>query len=296
MDECFNILNQQSQYIKLTRETPNDGWLAYLNTQIHLSNGLIKVKWYRKASAKNIIVHAESAHPTAVKRAVVRNMFKTANQVCTGEAERQESLRLARHIAKSDGYTTPQRPRKRPVTNSNISNANKLPLCLPFVSDEATAELRRCLVRAQLQNDVILVNIPNDNIKNKQLVRNRLYDRQCITTNCVVCPYGKDGDCSQTGVIYEVKCLTCNALYIGETGRVLSVRIKEHLASKRHGSLVSALGKHRHDEHDGADFDVMCTILAYEPEISARKLLEAFWISVRNPKMNNRNECLAITI
>ena len=268
--------------------------MAYLNTQIHLHNGLIRVKWYRKASAKNIILHAKSAHPTAVKRAVVRNMFKTATQVCTGEAERQESVRLARSIANSNGYSTPQHPRKRPCTYSNISKANKLPLCLPFVSDEATAELRRCLVRAQLQNDVILVNIPNDNIK-KQLVRNRLYDRQCITTNCVVCPYGKNGDCSQTGVIYEIKCLTCNAVYIGETGRVLGVRIKEHLASKKRGSLVSALGKHRHDEHDGLDFNVMCKILAYEPEISARKLLEAFWISVRNPKMNNRNECLAIT-
>ncbi|EYC43981.1 hypothetical protein Y032_0475g2123 [Ancylostoma ceylanicum] len=80
MDECFNILNQQSQHIKLTREKPKDGWLAYLNTQINLSKGSFKVKWYRKASSKNIIMHAKSAHPTAAKRAIVRNMFRTASQ------------------------------------------------------------------------------------------------------------------------------------------------------------------------------------------------------------------------
>ncbi|EYC29564.1 hypothetical protein Y032_0006g3039 [Ancylostoma ceylanicum] len=221
-------------------------------------------------------------------------MFRSASQVCTGEAERQESLRLASSIAVGNGYLTPLRRRKSTVAISDIPPASKLPLCLPFVSDAASTELRKCIVRAQLQNDVVLVNIPNDNIK-KQLVRNRLYHRQCITNQCVVCPYGKEGDCSQTGVIYQIQCLKCNALYIGETGRVLSVRIKEHLASKRRGSLVSALGKHKHDDHNGEDFNVMCTILAYEPDISARKVLEAFWISVRNPKMNNRNECLSIT-
>ncbi|KAK6750214.1 hypothetical protein RB195_002295 [Necator americanus] len=81
MEECFRILNQQSQYIRLTRETPKEGWLPYLNIQISTSNGIIRVKWYRKESCKNIILHAKSAHPTAVKRAVIRDMFKTASEI-----------------------------------------------------------------------------------------------------------------------------------------------------------------------------------------------------------------------
>lgn len=28
MDECFRLMNEQSQYIRLTRETPNNGWLV----------------------------------------------------------------------------------------------------------------------------------------------------------------------------------------------------------------------------------------------------------------------------
>ena len=89
--------------------------------------------------------------------------------------------------------------------------------------------------------------------------------------------------------------LKCSALYVGETGRTLSVRMKEHLASKRRKSLVSPLGKHRVEAHGGDDFDVKCTILTYEREIAARKALEAFWISAKNPEMNNKNECLSIT-
>ena len=54
------------------------------------------------------------------------------------------------------------------------------------------------------------------------------------------------------------------------------------------------MGKHRHEAHGGNDFEIKGSLLAYEREVSARKLLEAFWISSRQPAMNNKNECLAI--
>ena len=49
------------------------------------------------------------------------------------------------------------------------------------------------------------------------------------------------------------------------------------------------------EAHDSDDFDVKCTILGYEVEISARKALEAAWIYTKNPTMNSRNECISIT-
>ncbi|EYC07299.1 hypothetical protein Y032_0071g579 [Ancylostoma ceylanicum] len=279
MDECFSILNQQSEHISFTRETPRDGWLAFLNTQVNLSNNTIRVIWYRKASSKNILIHATSAHPSSVKRAIVRNLFRTASQVCSDDHQREESLRLASSITRENGYTLCRRRTPHSGYFHGLKGKKKLSLCLPFISDDISTEIRRCLARAQLQNDVTLVNIPNGNLK-KQLVRNRLYDsEQCISNECVVCPYGKTGDCSKTGVIYQIKCLSCDALYIGETGRILSTRVKEHLASKRRRSLISALGRHRQDDHGGEDFDVACTILAQETEITARKTMEAFWIS-----------------
>ncbi|EYC20993.1 hypothetical protein Y032_0020g172 [Ancylostoma ceylanicum] len=295
MDECFRILNQQSQYIKLTRETPRDGWLPYLNTQLMLSNGVVRVKWYRKESSKNIIVHAASAHPIAVKRAVIRNMLKTATDVCSGEIERQESLEQAFNILHNNGYQTkPRKTRKLRNASFTEERSNKLLLCLPFVSDRISAAIRKCLIRAQLHDDVVLVNIPNDNIK-RQLVRNRLYDRSCVVESCTICPYGKIGDCVRTGVIYEIERSVCHARYIGETGRPLFVRVNEHLASKKRESLTTPLGKHRREAHGRNDFDVKCKILAYEAKTSARKALEAFYISARNPDMNGRNEHLAIT-
>ncbi|XGW13260.1 hypothetical protein V3C99_013695 [Haemonchus contortus] len=295
MDECFRIMNKQSPYIRLTREIPQDGWIPYLNTQIKVSSGVVHAKWYRKRSSKNILIHATSAHPSAVKRAVVRNMYRTATCMCSGMSEREESRRLASNIAQSNGYTVPQCNTGRyHVDRKNTSRKNKLSLCLPFISDKVSAAIQRCIVRAQLSDDVILVSIPPNNIK-RRLVRNRLYDKQCLTEGCVTCPNGKDGDCASIGVIYQIQCEACNSSYIGETGRVLSVRIKEHLAGKRRSNVLTPLGKHRVEQHDGNDFNIRCTMLAHETEILSRKALEAFWISARNPDMNSRNECVTIT-
>uniref|UniRef100_A0A7I4YFD5 Reverse transcriptase domain-containing protein n=1 Tax=Haemonchus contortus TaxID=6289 RepID=A0A7I4YFD5_HAECO len=294
MDECFRIMNEQSQYIKLTREVPRDGWLPYLNTQVKVSSGVVSVKWYRKTSSKNILLHATSAHPQAVKRAVVSNMLRTATSVCTGEAERLESRRLACEIAAVNGYTVSRGCKKSRTNTQRVTPRNKLPLCLPFISDKVSNAIQRSIFRAGLQDVVQLVNIPNNNIK-QLLVRNRLYDKQCITKDCIICPYGKTGDCALIGVIYQIECRTCGSTYIGETGRQLATRIKEHLASMRRGSLITALGRHKIEEHNGDNFEVKCTILAQETEISARKALEAFWIFKRNPEMNGRDECPSIT-
>uniref|UniRef100_A0A7I4YIV6 Mucin-22-like n=1 Tax=Haemonchus contortus TaxID=6289 RepID=A0A7I4YIV6_HAECO len=91
------------------------------------------------------------------------------------------------------------------------------------------------------------------------------------------------------------KIVSQGSTYIGETGRQLATRIKEHLASMRRGSLMTALGRHKIEEHNGNSFEIKCTILAQETEISARKALEAFWIFQRSPKMNGRDECPSIT-
>ncbi|EYB90439.1 hypothetical protein Y032_0220g2523 [Ancylostoma ceylanicum] len=174
MDECFGILNQQSEHISFTRETPKDGWLAFLNTQVNLFNNTIRVKWYRKASSKNILIHATSAHPLSVKRAIVRNMFRTASQVCSDDHQREESLRLASSIARENGYSLCRRRAPHSGYFHGLKGKKNLSLYLPFISDDTSTEIRRCLARVQLQNDVTLVNVPT---------RNSWFGIDCMTAN-----------------------------------------------------------------------------------------------------------------
>lgn len=68
-------------------------------------------------------------------------------------------------------------------------------------------------------------------------------------SDCVICPYRRRGDCAQKGVVYQLECLPCGDLYVGETGRVLAIRVKEHLADERRQKLATPLGKHQREAH-----------------------------------------------
>ncbi|VDO27964.1 unnamed protein product [Haemonchus placei] len=98
-----------------------------------------------------------------------------------------------------------------------------------------------------------------------------------------------------TGVVYKITCRDCGDEYIGETARPLNVRAKEHMDGMRRLKESTALGSHRMRKHNGGGFEVTVEVVAQESELWARKTLEAFWIQVTDPKMNRREECLAIT-
>ena len=155
----------------------------------------------------------------------------------------------AKEIAALNGYDL-QSPRHRTRTSAlhrrTIDGplAGKIPVLLPFISDEISTSIRKCLRRSGLESMVGIVAIPPDNLK-KRLVRNRQYDRMCVSSNCMICPAGTEGDCTATGVVYRISCRKCGDDYIGETGRPLNVRIKEHLDGKARSRISTPLGCHR---------------------------------------------------
>ncbi|EYC07940.1 hypothetical protein Y032_0068g213 [Ancylostoma ceylanicum] len=140
MDKCFELMNEQSEHIKLTRDTPRNDWLPFLNAQINIAHGICRTKWYRKPSNKNILVHFLSAHPAHAKKAIVTNMFRTATRVCSGLEEKEESLAFAQRVAAMNGYTNqiPRSKRHKGVVRQSreSTHADKIPFCLPFISDE----------------------------------------------------------------------------------------------------------------------------------------------------------------
>ena len=50
-------------------------------------------------------------------------------------------------------------------------------------------------------------------------------------------------------MVYSIPCKTCPAMYIGQTGRPLETRVKEHKTAVRNGEVSSsALAEHAWNE------------------------------------------------
>jgi hypothetical protein len=106
-----------------------------------------------------------------------------------------------------------------------------------------------------------------------------------------------DENCECSDVVYSAKCKMCeankeNCCYIGETGRQLKDRIKEHCKRIDQGKdppvVNSALGEHSLSKHGSqpSPDSWMFSILHVNPRTQYRKTLEAVEIYKKKPSLN----------
>ena len=64
------------------------------------------------------------------------------------------------------------------------------------------------------------------------------------------------------GTVYEVLCGGCDKVYVGETGRCLKVRLKEHKYAVKTGNMNNGIAAHAWNTQHPVDWDaakVRCT-------------------------------------
>ena len=83
------------------------------------------------------------------------------------------------------------------------------------------------------------------------------------------------------GAIYHIPCGTCDDFYIGETGRKMGQRFKEHMSSDKESAVLDHLKKTGHR----FSFDDI-NILARENYFASRKTREALEIHKYKPTLN----------
>ena len=135
---------------------------------------------------------------------------------------------------------------------------------LPYIQG-TSEELRRILVRANIK----AVFKPCTTLK-QQLVKPE--DPVCIK--------------NRTGVVYSIPCKACPAMYIGQTGRPLETRVKEHKTAVRNGEVSSsALAEHAWNESHQIDWDDV-SVLAAENNLQRRLTLESWHIHQHSTTVN----------
>ena len=103
-------------------------------------------------------------------------------------------------------------------------------------------------------------------------------------------PKDKDPKAHQTGVIYQYQCphINCSSSYIGESGRSLGERVKEHLKAPSPIHLHSATSGHPLDPNQ-------FNIVHKEVNSQSRTIKEAMFIHIQDPPQQEFGQVPAAT-
>ena len=254
VDIFLQNLNELVPSIQFTIEKEQDFSLPFLDVHIFRHGRNLKYSVYRKPTNICSYVHYYSAHTQETKLAVFSSMFLRCLRVCSEEfveREKQNIFNIGRKLkypkiilekAQSLARKTYFNERNRQVVTLENS------LILPYHSNFET-------LRPLLKN---MFNI-NVIFKNSNVVKNMLI---------------KNSPDSDVGCVYKIPCNACNKIYIGQTGKSLQTRLKQHKYSVRCAQESSAVFLHVRDHAHPIAYD-NSTIYKRSGDYQQRNLIES---------------------
>ena len=208
-------------------ETKNDNKIAFLDASASREpDGSLSTSVYRKPSHTDQYLAYVSHHPQSVKRGIVKCLYDRAKRLVIKPSVISAEKKHLSSVLVSNGY---------PSFVQKISKARTAPMkepvakfkstaVLPYVQ-EVSEPLRRCLEQQGIRTV----------FKSETTLRSHL-----------VRPKDTVDPIKQDGVVYRIPC-ECGKVYIGETGRSMHERIKEHdRVIRLSGTETSAVSEHAH--------------------------------------------------
>ncbi|UYV65004.1 hypothetical protein LAZ67_3002762 [Cordylochernes scorpioides] len=224
-------------------------------------------KVYRKPTSPTQYLHFASNSPISHKITVVRTLTKRAFTHCSSKIEYNKELNFIENQLLKSGYPLPfiKRNRYKPGTPRNNSNQYISTCYLPYT--ESTITIARKLKSFGIKT--IFRGSPSM----ASILRN---------------PITKSTDQKQKkDLVYQIPCLNCNSVYIGETSRDLSIRIKEHQRNISKLNPNSLIVDHVRETGHTPDFNNTRILHSNAKTKTQRLILEAIE-TMKHPKPLNK--------
>ncbi len=263
----LNHLNSIEETINFTVELESNGELSFLDTTVkHNSNGTLSTTVFRKKTHTDKYLSFASHHPIAHKIAVIKTLFCRANSICGSDQDRNIERAHIRSALKMNGYPSrviSNAMRARPASSSKVMIKPKATVVLPYIKN-----VSECIKRILLPLDIRTCFKPHTTLR--QLL---VHPKDPIPVE------------SQTGVIYQVSCGTCHISYIGQTGRTITHRLKEHKQALTSPYHFSAVAEHAMKESHVIDWK-NGKVIDICHQLYPRCYLESWYIKTKGSKIN----------
>ena len=266
--DLLQHINNQDPHIQFTVEPTQQGSLPFLDTLVTIQpDNTFSTSVYRKPTHTDQYLHWDSNHHITAKQSVFNTLAHRAKTVSSTQDllnMKISHIKTALHHCQFPAWALNQwehkfkQPNQASTTNNTSTNNNptnnnncKTTIVVPYISNTADKFKKLCKRRG------IQVHFKGTNTLRTALVNPKA---------------------NQTGVIYQYHCphINCSSSYIGESGRSLGERVKEHLKAPFPIHLHSATSGHPVDPNQ-------FNIVHKEVNSQSRTIKEAMFICIQDP-------------
>jgi len=291
LEKFVKEIEDREKGIELELEVEKDDTIVFLDMRIKKKEGKIYTEWYQKSCASGNYCHARSDVDYSTKRNFIRNMEERIRQVSSEKEKAEEGITVFHEQLRRNGYDkrrlklrkkgeTERQGEERAEQKEYGEEEKKLWWGIESIGED-TEVIKRMLkkmggISTYRKGSKRLLDVIRE--KKKKKVKREEEGKEIM---------------EKKGVIYRIQCSDCEMCYVGETGKRLKERIKQHKADIRLERDRNAIYKHIRDTGHLVDWSEV-KVLGQEDRRTVRKWKEARFIEVEGGKAMNWNAGLKI--
>ena len=249
--QLIAFFNTANASIKFTYQSSEEtGSVDFMDTTIHVSSeGAISFELFRKACHGGLVSDFNSCVPQQQKLAIASSEFLRAARLSSDPAARQRSETLKFNNFPDKVIATAHERARRPAKQKKDYRST---LKVPFKTDAIHYRFHRLLNKYNLNVQIIYKNARLSNSVTKSSLTGpccrKWVDpaaprrRGRPKAACVACQ-SSEVECTRRNVVYRLTC-KCSEKYVGETGRSVATRTKEHNDNSRNKTSGKAVAEH----------------------------------------------------
>ena len=226
-NEFLKKFNSFHKSLKFTMEHEQNNKLSFLDVQISKNNGKLITSWYRKPSNTLMFNPWESHGPKRYKINLIRTMINRLKIICSDKFLFNKDLKRLKESFLWSGYP-------------NLVIEKYFNICLKKketgVQNCSEDSRKQIYFGFQYVNETsvnFVKNISKLISKNFNFIKCTPYFKKGRNLLSYFSPKIKEFNKDTSTGVYRIPCADCSQCYIGETGRALTIRMKEHQANCR---------------------------------------------------------------
>ena len=266
LDVFHNYLNTIHEKIKFTVEIEHSKNIKFLDLDISHNEKGLTFDIYRKPTQTDVIIPSDSHHYHAHKLAAFNACVHRLSTTPMSDQAKEKEIQVIKQIAIGNNFntTTIDKVIYKHNKKNLLSNISKLQ---PVTNQDKAMTYKALTYPGKLAYQI-------KNIFKKYNITTTF--RTNNTTKHMLFNAKDKIDLLEDNGVYKLSCNSCNATYIGETGRKLKDRITEHVATR---DRDSHFGQHLRFNNHAFDINKNTELLHSQTKGFKLNLLEHYEIN-----------------